>query len=340
VDIKTALVVDDSKVASLTLSKMLTKRAIAVDNAPSGEEALQYLKYKRPDIIFMDVLMPGMDGYEAAQSIAADPGTAGIPVIMCTAKESADDRQKAFTHGAKGFVIKPVTEDGLSRVLQAIQALPAEAVTAEKVRVPEAQEAARAEDTVRMKALRGLTEAEARSVAEMVAAEVAETVANTVAATTAHAVAAKIAEDIVRGTSEKVAQDVVSRAVQKALPEMVANVREGLLKELEIQAIHLLRDQSAKFITSDAVKHTIAKLVENTAVSVADAVAKKAAKQMAEEAAQKTARRVAEDTVKFVATKAALSAAASSKRATIALAVVVFVLFVLVLAHTLKGTFF
>ena len=124
-EIRSALVVDDSKLASLTLSRMLSKRAIDVESAPSGEEALEYLRHKRPDVIFMDILMPGMDGYQAAQSIANMPGISGIPVIMCSSKDSAEDRQKAMKHGAKGFIIKPVTEDGLTKVLKAIGELPA-----------------------------------------------------------------------------------------------------------------------------------------------------------------------------------------------------------------------
>nr|MDQ2697014.1 response regulator [Pseudomonadota bacterium] len=81
--IKTALVVDDSRVARLTLSKLLKERGIDVTQAGSAREALEHLKHHRPDVVFMDFMMPDMDGLEATRHISENPVTAQIPVIIC-----------------------------------------------------------------------------------------------------------------------------------------------------------------------------------------------------------------------------------------------------------------
>ncbi len=115
---KKALVVDDSKTARLTLKKKLEQFQITADMAESGEEALQYLKQYTPDVIFMDVMMGGMSGYEATLAITRNPGTATVPVIMCTSKDTPEDREEAENNGARGFLVKPITDDQLARALQ------------------------------------------------------------------------------------------------------------------------------------------------------------------------------------------------------------------------------
>ena len=81
---KRALVVDDSKSARVILSRMLEKYDIEVDMAESAEQAIEYLKHGRPDAIFMDHLMPGMDGLQAVKAIKSNPQTATIPIMMYT----------------------------------------------------------------------------------------------------------------------------------------------------------------------------------------------------------------------------------------------------------------
>ena len=82
-----ALVVDDSKSARIVLSRMLEKYGLEVDSAESAEQALEYLKEHRPDVIFMDHMMPGMDGLQAVQRIKTNTATAAIPVMMYTSQE-------------------------------------------------------------------------------------------------------------------------------------------------------------------------------------------------------------------------------------------------------------
>ena len=81
---KTALIVDDSKSARVVLKKLLETHELSVDTVESAELALDYLTEHRPDVIFMDHLMPGMDGFEAVSAIKRNPTTATIPTRWCS----------------------------------------------------------------------------------------------------------------------------------------------------------------------------------------------------------------------------------------------------------------
>jgi len=116
-EISSALIVDDSKMAQIVLKKQLENRGISIQTVGSGEEAIDFLKQNQPDIIFMDCLMPGMDGFETTKIILDEPDTADIPIIMCTGKESDKDKQKAFTLGASGYMSKSSSEDPLQTIL-------------------------------------------------------------------------------------------------------------------------------------------------------------------------------------------------------------------------------
>ncbi|KPP99066.1 response regulator [Marinobacter sp. HL-58] len=117
--IKNALLVDDSKVARFALSKLLEGRDMEVNMAGSAEEALDFLNSnKRPDVIFMDHLMPGMNGVEATKAIKGNPETAAIPIIMCTSKKSQSFMEEARNFGVYNILTKPPQTDGLSLVLE------------------------------------------------------------------------------------------------------------------------------------------------------------------------------------------------------------------------------
>jgi CheY-like chemotaxis protein len=117
--IKNALLVDDSKVARFALSKLLESRDMEVNMAGSAEEALDYLSTNnRPDVIFMDHLMPGMNGVEATKAIKGNPETAGIPIIMCTSKKSQSFTEEARNFGVYNILTKPPQVEGLSSVLE------------------------------------------------------------------------------------------------------------------------------------------------------------------------------------------------------------------------------
>src|SRR6202044_3445141 len=121
---KRALVVDDSKSARVILSRMLEKYDIEVDMAESAEQAIEYLKTNRPDAIFMDHLMPGMDGLQAVQAIKGNPQTAMIPIMMYTSQEGELYVGQARALGAMGVLPKQVRPVDVSKVLYELHLLP------------------------------------------------------------------------------------------------------------------------------------------------------------------------------------------------------------------------
>jgi CheY-like chemotaxis protein len=133
---KRALVVDDSKSARVILSRMLEKYAIEVDMAESAEQAIEYLKHNRPDAIFMDHLMPGMDGLQAVQAIKGNPQTAMIPIMMYTSQEGELYVGQARALGAMGVLPKQVRPVDVSKVLYELHLLPERRDTEEPALLP------------------------------------------------------------------------------------------------------------------------------------------------------------------------------------------------------------
>jgi CheY-like chemotaxis protein len=121
---KRALIVDDSRSARVILSRMLESYGLKVDTAETAEQALEFLGHTRPDVIFMDHLMPGMDGFEAVQAIKANPDTAVIPVMMYTSQEGELYVSQARALGAVGVLPKTVKQVDVSRVLYQLHLLP------------------------------------------------------------------------------------------------------------------------------------------------------------------------------------------------------------------------
>ncbi|MGB5133172.1 MAG: response regulator [Steroidobacteraceae bacterium] len=120
---KRALVVDDSKSARVVLSRMLEKYGIEVDSADSAETALEYLRDHRPDVIFMDHLMPGMDGLQAVREIKANPELAAIPVMMYTSQEGELYAGQARASGAIGVLPKSIRPIDVTKALYQLQLL-------------------------------------------------------------------------------------------------------------------------------------------------------------------------------------------------------------------------
>ena len=113
---KRALIVDDSRSARVILSRMLEGYGLQVDASESAEHALEFLRQARPDVIFMDHLMPGMDGFQAIQAIKGNPDTATIPVVMYTSQEGELYVSQARALGAVGVLPKTVKHADVSRV--------------------------------------------------------------------------------------------------------------------------------------------------------------------------------------------------------------------------------
>ncbi|HHB11928.1 MAG TPA: response regulator [Chromatiales bacterium] len=121
---KRALVVDDSATARVILKRMLESHGLLVDTAVSAEDALEQLKTSHPDVIFMDHLMPGMDGLEALKVIKDDPSTAMIPIMMYTSKGGAVYVSEARALGAVGVISKEVKPVELLNVLRDLHLVP------------------------------------------------------------------------------------------------------------------------------------------------------------------------------------------------------------------------
>lgn len=120
-----ALVVDDSKVGRMTMSKKLEGMGIRVSLAESGQEALDFLALTRPDMIFMDHMMPEMDGFEATRRIKADPLTQDIPVIIVSGNDEAEFVRQARQLGAIDVFAKPPASEALEQLIATLSAQPA-----------------------------------------------------------------------------------------------------------------------------------------------------------------------------------------------------------------------
>ncbi|MEX0732276.1 MAG: response regulator [Aquisalimonadaceae bacterium] len=118
--ISKALVVDDSRLARVALTKLLAKRGLDVDTAASGGEALDYLREGSPDVVFIDYMMPDMDGFQAAEAINRLRGVGAMPLVMYTSQDTPEDRRRARDLGICGFLTKPTSEEGLDAVLDEV----------------------------------------------------------------------------------------------------------------------------------------------------------------------------------------------------------------------------
>src|SRR5271170_61870 len=133
---KHALVVDDSKSARVILSRMLEKYDIEVDLADSAEQAIEYLNHGRPDAIFMDHLMPGMDGLQAVKAIKGKSLTAMIPIMMYTSQEGELYVGQARALGAMGVLPKQLRPVDVSKVLYELHLVPNRRDIAEPALLP------------------------------------------------------------------------------------------------------------------------------------------------------------------------------------------------------------
>src|SRR5262245_60685967 len=107
------LVVDDTPVNVKLLADLLTVKGYAVVTAVNGPEALAAVDKEQPDLVLLDVMMPGMSGYDVCRKIRANPATAMLPVVMVTALDPAQERVKGIDAGADDFLTKPINQPEL-----------------------------------------------------------------------------------------------------------------------------------------------------------------------------------------------------------------------------------
>ena len=115
--IKRVLVVDDSATERHIIGEVLGKQGFEVSFAEDGEKGIAQAKASKPDLIIMDVVMPGMNGFQATRAISKDPETENIPIIICTTKDQETDKVWGVRQGAKDYVVKPIDPaDLLSKI--------------------------------------------------------------------------------------------------------------------------------------------------------------------------------------------------------------------------------
>lgn len=104
------LIVDDSPTETFQLSSMLEKKGYTVMAAESGEAGVDMARQQKPDVILMDVVMPGLNGFQATRLLSKDSETGHIPVIIVTTKDQKTDQMWGMRQGAKAYLTKPVSE--------------------------------------------------------------------------------------------------------------------------------------------------------------------------------------------------------------------------------------
>ncbi len=118
--IRNVLVVDDSKTELMYLSGLLAKNGMSVRTAENADEAFRRLEEAKPDLILMDVVMPGQNGFQLTRAISRNPLYSDIPIIMCTSKNQETDRVWGMRQGARDYIAKPVDPHELRAKIKAL----------------------------------------------------------------------------------------------------------------------------------------------------------------------------------------------------------------------------
>jgi twitching motility two-component system response regulator PilH len=118
--IKSILIVDDSATDRQFLSDLLAKNGYNVTTAQNAEEAFAKAKQLRPDLVLMDVVMPGQNGFQATRTLAKDEATKQIPIIICTSKGQETDKAWGIKQGARDYIVKPVSGPELLAKISAL----------------------------------------------------------------------------------------------------------------------------------------------------------------------------------------------------------------------------
>jgi twitching motility two-component system response regulator PilH len=118
--IRSILVVDDSPTDRQHLLDMLIKSGYEVSAAASAEDALLKVKLAKPDLVLMDVVMPGQNGFQATRALSKDETTKHIPVIICSSKGQETDKVWGLRQGARDYIVKPVDHSDLLAKISAL----------------------------------------------------------------------------------------------------------------------------------------------------------------------------------------------------------------------------
>jgi twitching motility two-component system response regulator PilH len=114
------LIVDDSPTERYYLTDILVRSGFTVSTAENGEDALAQIKANRPDLILMDVVMPGANGFQVTRAIARDPDLKDVPVVICSSKNQETDRIWGLRQGAAEYLVKPIDPAALLAVIASL----------------------------------------------------------------------------------------------------------------------------------------------------------------------------------------------------------------------------
>lgn len=115
---RTVLIIEDEKLIIVSTQMVLEAAGFRVESAVNGEEGINKSKTLRPDLILLDIMMPGIDGWETLTRLKRDPETSGIPVIIFTAREHSRGHQKSTEMGAADYFRKPFEPDELIELVE------------------------------------------------------------------------------------------------------------------------------------------------------------------------------------------------------------------------------
>ncbi len=249
--LSTALIVDDSKLARITLRKKLEAHKLSVDMAESAEQAFSMLQEKKPDIVFMDHLMPDIDGFEATQKIRQMPEMADLPIVMCSGKEHEGYLQEAQAVGANQVLSKPPVDEILTSILATdFSAQPASEPVSAEPEVPVIEESIAAEDIPVLEVAAG------PEVTSTFSSDAEMLVEETSMESEAEFSSEFLAEIEVKEKAEAVVEPEVEIPVPEAIvePEVEIPVPEAVVElEVEIPVPEVIAEPEVEIPTPDAV---------------------------------------------------------------------------------------
>lgn len=117
---KKVLIVEDSKVDVQHLTSILSRNGYSVIEASDGLEGVEIASQENPDVVLMDIVMPGINGFQATRQLNKNPDTNDIPVVMISTKSQDSDKEWSKVQGAKGFLVKPIAEKQLLETINAL----------------------------------------------------------------------------------------------------------------------------------------------------------------------------------------------------------------------------
>ncbi|MBE0440236.1 MAG: response regulator [Gammaproteobacteria bacterium] len=249
---KTALLVDDSRVARMTLKKLLVEHEFDVIEFASGEDAINHLQSAAmlPDIIFMDVMMDGIDGLTATRQIKADPTFSAIPVVICTGNDTEADRDNAFATGAMAVLSKPPAAESLANLLVKFEQFRAQQIEHEPVVEPA---------TLRPSEPVVASDSDETQLAQKVMAQIEQSLLTELKQDLRN-----MAEDISRQVAADTAEQLVAAEVKATLDKLMPELTQQLIAQ-----VTQLTETTAQTIAKQATRDTLAKSAENTLRRVA-----------------------------------------------------------------------